>query len=55
MLIKTGEFDCTECWDGVFYKNLQIILLLQNGKSKRYWILKTMKNKIVEESYLDSE
>lgn len=22
MLIKIGEFDCTECWDGVFYKKL---------------------------------
>lgn len=22
MLIKVGKFDCTECWDGVFYKNL---------------------------------
>ena len=22
MLIKIGRFDCTECWDGVFYKNL---------------------------------
>ena len=34
MLVKIGEFECTECWDGVFYKNLQIILSLQNGKSK---------------------
>ena len=22
MLIKIGNFDCTECWDGVFYKRL---------------------------------
>jgi hypothetical protein len=22
MLIKIGEFECTECWDGVFYKKL---------------------------------
>jgi hypothetical protein len=22
MLIKIGNFDCTECWDGVFYKKL---------------------------------
>ena len=22
MLIKIGQFDCTECWDGVFYKKL---------------------------------
>lgn len=22
MQIKIGEFDCTECWDGVFYKKL---------------------------------
>lgn len=22
MLIKIGKFDCTECWDGVFYKSL---------------------------------
>lgn len=22
MLIKIGQFDCTECWDGVLYKNL---------------------------------
>lgn len=22
MLIKIGDFDCTECWDGVFYKKL---------------------------------
>ena len=22
MLIKIGKFDVTECWDGVFYKNL---------------------------------
>ena len=22
MFIKVGEFDCTECWDGVFYKKL---------------------------------
>ena len=22
MLIKIGDFDCTEVWDGVFYKKL---------------------------------
>lgn len=22
MKIKIGNFDCTECWDGVFYKKL---------------------------------
>ena len=22
MLIKIGQFDVTECWDGVFYKKL---------------------------------
>ena len=22
MLIRIGQFDCTECWDGVFYKKL---------------------------------
>lgn len=22
MLIKIGNFDCSECWDGVFYKKL---------------------------------
>ena len=22
MLIKIGEFDFTECWDGIFYKKL---------------------------------
>lgn len=22
MIIKIGNFDCTECWDGVFYKKL---------------------------------
>ena len=22
MLIRIGEFDITECWDGVFYKKL---------------------------------
>ena len=21
-MIKIGEFECTECWDGVFYKKL---------------------------------
>ena len=26
MLIKIGEFDCTECWDGVFYKKLASLI-----------------------------
>ena len=28
-------------------QNLQIILSLQNGKSRRYWILKAMRNKML--------
>lgn len=37
MKIKIGNFDCTECWDGVFYKKLSAFPKITERLILRRW------------------
>lgn len=39
MKIEFGDFEFTECWDGVLYKKLSGIPEMTVGKYRQSWIL----------------
>lgn len=49
MKIKIGNFDCTECWDGVFYKKLSVFPKITD------WEIQTVLDFIVYEKLYDRE
>lgn len=49
MKIKIGNFDCTECWDGVFYKKLSVFPKITD------WEIQTVLDFIVYEKLYGRE